>query len=104
MSYGSDSENESEQVDRSNECNSNSSLLISADSPTKKDCPKTNDADNLDPATVERIKHYHELKQTSGFDLMENIKSKKEFGNPQILHKVIDHYHINQVNYFFLYK
>lgn len=52
----------------------------------------------LDPITVERIKHYYDLKIKTGFDLTENIRGKKEFGNPQILQKVIDHYHIYQAS------
>jgi hypothetical protein len=53
---------------------------------------------DFDPVTVERIKHYYELKVTTGFDFTDNIRGKKDFGNPQILQKVIDHYHIYQVS------
>lgn len=46
--------------------------------------------------TVERIKHYLNLK-SQGFNLTDSIRSKKDFGNPYILKKVIDHYHIEEV-------
>jgi hypothetical protein len=46
--------------------------------------------------TVERMKHYLQLK-SQGFNLTDSIRTKKDFGNPYILQKVIDYYHIDEV-------
>jgi hypothetical protein len=46
--------------------------------------------------TVERMKHYLQLK-SQGFNLTDSIRRKKDFGNPYILQKVIDYYHIDEV-------
>jgi hypothetical protein len=47
--------------------------------------------------TISRIESYIQLRENKGFDLTTNIRSKKDFGNPQILQKVIDHFNIDQV-------
>jgi hypothetical protein len=47
--------------------------------------------------TIDRIKHYLQLKN-QGFNLTDSIRTKKDFGNPYILQKVIDYYHIDEVD------
>lgn len=50
-----------------------------------------------DTETLETINRYLEAKSLHEFDLSENIKSNKEFGNPYILTKVVKHYAIDEI-------
>lgn len=52
----------------------------------------------VDDVTSSRVAHYLDSKAKSGFDLTSSIKSKKDFGNPYILQKVIDYYKIDEVS------
>ena len=113
VSYGSDSDSENEtKVSREDETSEKESktgqlplpqAVESTNSKGTYSCSydrhdyDTRHSVKLDSVTMERIKHYCELKATSGFDFTENIRGKKEFGNPHILQKVVDYYHIDQV-------
>mmetsp|Transcript_9115 Transcript_9115/g.12079 ORF Transcript_9115/g.12079 Transcript_9115/m.12079 type:complete len:444 (-) Transcript_9115:175-1506(-) len=53
------------------------------------------------PELQQRITEYLNLAREKGYNLTENLKKKKEFGNPQILQKVVDFFGIDdiQTNY-----
>lgn len=54
-------------------------------------------AEPPDRETLETIHRYLEAKRLHEFDLSDNIKSNKEFGNPSILTKVVKHYDIDEI-------
>ena len=47
--------------------------------------------------TEETVKYYLRLKRESGFDLTDNIRSNKNFGNPYIFSQVAEHFDIDEV-------
>jgi hypothetical protein len=50
--------------------------------------------EEVNPDTIARCKQYQSL---PNFDLTESIRSKKDFGNPQILDVVVEHFNIDEV-------
>jgi hypothetical protein len=50
-----------------------------------------------DEAVVDKIRNYLELKAQDGFDLTNNIRSKKNFGNPYIFSIAVEHFKIDEV-------
>jgi len=49
------------------------------------------------PELQQRIKEYLKLAREKGYNLTANLKRKKEFGNPQILQKVVDFFSIDDI-------
>ena len=47
--------------------------------------------------TLARLGQYLEAQQQHNFDLTESIQRKKDFGNPHILTKVVDFFHIDEL-------
>lgn len=50
-----------------------------------------------DPEVLEKIHQYLEAKKLHGFDLAQNIKTHKDFGNPYILTKIVEHFQIDEI-------
>lgn len=48
--------------------------------------------------TVKKIIHYFEMRDANGFDLTKHIRTSKDFGNPQILQKCVEHFHIDEIS------
>lgn len=53
--------------------------------------------DNVSAETLTRVGQYLEAKSQYNFDLTQSIQSKKDFGNPQILTKVVEYFHIDEI-------
>mmetsp|Transcript_29826 Transcript_29826/g.28522 ORF Transcript_29826/g.28522 Transcript_29826/m.28522 type:complete len:287 (+) Transcript_29826:158-1018(+) len=49
------------------------------------------------PKTVDKISEYLELKEINGFNLTENIRGNKNFGNPYIFGKAVEHFQIDEI-------
>ncbi|CAM9972175.1 unnamed protein product, partial [Heterosigma akashiwo] len=50
------------------------------------------------PELQQRVTEYLTLAREKGYDLTDNLKKKKEFGNPQILQKVVDFFGIDDIS------
>lgn len=50
-----------------------------------------------DEAVVDKIRNYLELKAEDGFDMTNNIRSKKNFGNPYIFSIAVEHFKIDEI-------
>lgn len=57
--------------------------------------PPENAEAGPDEAVVASLRSYIALRRERGFDLTDHIKSQKDFGNPQLLAKVIAHFGID---------
>mmetsp|Transcript_22429 Transcript_22429/g.32712 ORF Transcript_22429/g.32712 Transcript_22429/m.32712 type:complete len:193 (+) Transcript_22429:42-620(+) len=108
INYDTDSDNEStvetdnpqqqQQSDQLQEVKHNHIAALDNTHNTRSDTidSVSNDTVTCDPETVDKIRHYISLKEKNNFSLTESIRSKKDFGNPYILQKVVDFYHIDQ--------
>jgi hypothetical protein len=57
--------------------------------------PPENTEERPDEAVVASLRSYITLRREQGFDLTDHIKAQKDFGNPQLLAKVIAHFGID---------